>query len=149
MCPEGSATLFGRFPADRPKFRPFFGKKILKKMWKIDFFRFFKNTFKSDVYIKIWLKNTFWRPKSRFPAIYHHSGQYRPLHQKSNFCKKSKFWRFFQFSMFLESDRHSAGSGRKCNFLMEMGSVDPQKTSTYHIWYFMMIRTQFKGGFLF
>ena len=58
----------------------FWPKNLEKKCEKSIFFRFFKNTFKSYVYIKIRSKNTFWRPKSRFPAIYHHSGQYRPLH---------------------------------------------------------------------
>ena len=39
---------------------------------------------------------------------------------------------------------HLAGSGRKCDIWPEIASLDPQNTSTYLRWPFMMIRTNFK-----
>ena len=67
-----------------------------KKSKKIDFFRFFTNTFEIIIHIKISLKNTFWRPKSSFSAIYHHSGRYQPLCSKSIFRQKMEILVIFR-----------------------------------------------------
>ena len=65
-CPEGSATLFGRFPADRPKFRPGHGGDPQVKNPKNSIFSIFSKFVLDDSRYQIRLPNRSRTPKMSF-----------------------------------------------------------------------------------
>ena len=97
LCPETSAKLFGRFPAGRSKFRPYSTSGWQEKCQKIDFFEFLKFSIQIRLDLDSRCKTLLKHLRDPFPAINHHSGQYRPLYKNLNFLPKSIFERFCNF----------------------------------------------------
>ena len=63
-------------------------------------------------------------------VIYHHSGRYRPLYQKSNFWPKS---RFLRFSRIFDFSRYGRPYGRKCS-KMRSGDGNGLSESPKHLY---------------
>ena len=59
--------------------------------------------------------------------------------------KNTIFCDFCQFLIVQNMADHSAGSGQKHDFLLEMASQDPQNISTYDGLHYLMIRTNFEN----
>ena len=78
---------------------------------------------------------------SPFSAIYHHLGQFRTLYGKSNFRRKLRFWWFLTFHNMAD---HMAGGGQKFDWSSKTCSLKPKNISKYLVWWFMMIRRDFK-----
>ena len=107
---NGFRPIFGRFRTRRIFCRPIFGSPTTEKRQKN---RFFQNFFKIDLNefrYRFRVQNDLKHLRNPFPAIYHHSGRYRPLYQKSNFWPKSQFLRF---SRIFDFSRYGRPYGRK------------------------------------
>ena len=68
--------------------------------------------------------------RNPFPAIYHHSGRYRQLYQKSKFWPKS---RFLRFSRIFDFSRYGRPYGRKCSN-MRSGAGNGLSESPKHLY---------------
>ena len=97
---------YRNFDTQRIFYRADIGKS---HKWKSQKNRFFENGLKYDLNAlgyRFVVQNTSKTPKgsiSAFPAIYHHSDQYRPLYRRLNFCQKSRFgafWGIFSLSKY-------------------------------------------------
>ncbi len=139
--------FYDHFEARRIFYRCIFGWPTNKKSKKIDFFRFFQNWSKISLNIEFCLKNTLNTPRGRFLPIDHHISQYKPLEKNRFFWTKIMiFWDFWDFLNFDDAIDYSAGTGRKCEIRPEMGTLDPQDTSTYLWCYYMNTRTTFENS---
>ena len=85
--------LFGRYSAGNSIFWQIFVRKEFCWSQKIQKNRFFQNRFKSQIYVYSASKTCLGTPKGHFLAIYTYISHYLTLYKKSNFWKKSRFFR--------------------------------------------------------